>query len=284
MAKKKKPEEPSAGSPLWMATFADLMNLLLCFFVLLFAMSSVEESKFKELAESLSSAFNIFDNAGTSVMEDGELINLGTTQLNELGELVEDMGQASEEPSEDMREIIQALVNETVSEEEAEALYQEVNRESTQDLFNEFSEMVSENNLDGYLTLSIDPNGSRYMDINIDGHLLFDSGKVEIKDENLPIVSKIGDIIREFSGHRIEIIGHTDNVPIKTVRFPSNMELSSARASTIALYLADHKGMDLKYITWSGNAQYNPIASNSTEAGRAKNRRIEIRIYNQINS
>ncbi len=81
------------------------------------------------------------------------------------------------------------------------------------------------------------------------------------------------------------MIGHTDNVPVqKGGKYDSNMELSSARASVAAKYLIDNKGIDPENIEWVGKGEYVPIADNSTELGRTQNRRIEIRVYNSLNS
>ena len=95
MAKNRRQEEAPKGSPAWMATFSDLMNLLLCFFVLLFSMSSVDEAKYEELVVSLSNSFSIFDGGGSAIGE-GVLISSGVSQLNELDDYMNDMGSASE--------------------------------------------------------------------------------------------------------------------------------------------------------------------------------------------
>lgn len=281
MAKKKKQEEASGGAPEWMATFADLMNLLLCFFVLLFAMSSVDESKFSQLADSLSSAFNIFKDSGTSIFVDGDLINLGTAQLNDLGELIMNMGQTSEETGDEIKKLADAIES---GELDAKEVSRELNKELTERMYNEVSEYIENSNLDGYLTYNIDENGSRFVDINIDGSICFDTGSAVLKEEYLPVLSKIGDILNQFNEHMIDIIGHTDSVPISTAKYPSNMELSTARSISVANYLADYKGMDRAMMRWAGRADYDFVDTNSTAEGRARNRRIEIRIYNQVNS
>ena len=95
MARKKKQDAPAPGSPAWMATFSDLMNLLLCFFVLLFAMSSVDTAKFNELAQSFASTFNVFK-AGGAFFGDGNLVANGATQLNNLDEHKATMGETSD--------------------------------------------------------------------------------------------------------------------------------------------------------------------------------------------
>ena len=91
---KRKEEAPPAGSPAWMATFSDLMNLLLCFFVLLFSMSTVDSEKFRQIAESFSQSFSIFD-SGSTAIGDGVLISNGVSQLNELDEFINSTGKTN---------------------------------------------------------------------------------------------------------------------------------------------------------------------------------------------
>ena len=96
MARKQKPAEGGGGSPAWMSTFSDLMNLLLCFFVLLFSMSTVDAEKFEEVVASLQSSFSIFDGGATSIT-DGNLISSGVSQLNELNDYYNNMGMNQDE-------------------------------------------------------------------------------------------------------------------------------------------------------------------------------------------
>ncbi len=95
----KKQEDPPAGSPAWMATFSDLMNLLLCFFVLLFSMSTIDEAKLNELIASMNSSFSIFTAGATSIGE-GILISNGVSQLNDLAEYINSMGAAEDAETE----------------------------------------------------------------------------------------------------------------------------------------------------------------------------------------
>ena len=96
---KRKPEEVKPGAPAWQATFADLMNLLLCFFVLLFSMSTVDAQKFEMIAASFSETFSIFD-AGATAIGDGVLISNGVSQLNELDEYINSTGKTAESDTE----------------------------------------------------------------------------------------------------------------------------------------------------------------------------------------
>lgn len=270
MARKKKQEDSSPGSPLWMSTFSDLMNLLLCFFVLLFAMSSIDEAKFQELANVLASRLNIFSGGSASIGE-GQLISTGASQLNQLDEYVNNMGQSADDTGDNPEDM-----NETIDE---------MNRNETEQMYDDVSSLSSDYNLDDYVEIGMDEAGGRYITIEISGNFLYASGSAELEEEALPIFSRIGDILKNYDGYRIAVIGHTDNVPVQRgSRYDSNMELSSARASVAARYLIDNKGIDPTKIEWTGKGEYDPIADNSTIEGRTKNRRIEIRIYNSLNS
>ena len=268
---RRKPEEAPKGAPEWMTTFSDLMNLLLCFFVLLFSMSTVDADKWEEVVNSMTSSFSLFKGGYTSIGE-GLLISAGTSQLSELGDFYTTMGEQQEET--DGEQIIEATLEEKL---------EEANRQETEGMLDNISEKMEDDELENVIDISIDPEG-KYVELLISGALLFDSGKAELKEECLPVISKLGDILRLYDDYLIEIIGHTDNVPMLSGLYPDNDHLSSARAISAKNYLVNEKGMDVTTMKWSGKGEYEPIASNSTEEGRARNRRVEIRIYNSLNS
>ncbi len=266
MARKKKTEEPGAGSP-WMNTFADLMNLLLCFFVLLFSMSNVDAVKYEQLVASLASNFSIFSGGGSAINE-GKLISSGISQLNNLDEYYNTMGKSGKD-ADDISDAMQELL--------------EQNKEASEAMYENVSDMTDKNSLGNYVELSIDPN-YQFIKISLSGSILFDSGKADIKSEAVPIFSKVGDILQTYKEYHIEIEGHTDNVPIQNSVYKNNNWLSSARALNAATYLMEEKGLDPKTLSWTGRGEYDPVASNATPEGRAKNRRVEIKIYNKINN
>lgn len=281
MAKKKQEEAPK-GSPAWMATFSDLMNLLLCFFVLLFAMSSVDADKWEQVVASFNNAFSIFD-SGSSAIGEGTLVGTGTTQLIELGEYYSSMGSLSDETEGDQEGTGEVGKQDSMEEESLEDQLEKENFKETEAMLDNISEIAESYNVDGQFELSMDSNG-KYIEITVSGALLFESGQATLKEECKPMLSKIGSIIRVYEGHRVEVIGHTDNVPMHSERYENNEILSSARAISTALYLVESKGIDIERLSWTGRGEYDPIDTNSTAEGRAKNRRVEIRIYNSLNS
>ena len=118
--------------------------------------------------------------------------------------------------------------------------------------------------------------------ITLADNILFDSGKAEIKEDACPVLDKIAAVIKEKAPDKnIGIEGHTDNVPIKYSGWKSNRELSTARANNVYHYMVDSAGLNPSYLMTMGYGEFQPVASNDTEAGQAKNRRVEIVILPQ---
>lgn len=277
---RKKPEQSSGGgnSP-WLATFADLMNLLLCFFVMLFAMSEISEEKFNDISISMSNSFSIFDGGG-SALDNGDLISTGISQLNELDEYFSNMGQDDAET--DSSDFPGGSLEKPEVDEDLEVL-EKTRSEVSGKMYDEISDLKDKKNLGDYVELDIDSD-YRFVQLSLKGSVLFDSGKADIKEVAKPILSSIGDILKLYEGNVIEIVGHTDNVPMTSGAFKDNNWLSSARALNAAEYLIKNKGLDPAKIKYSGRGEYEPVASNATVEGRSKNRRIEIKIYNEYSS
>ena len=262
---KRKAEEPPKGAPALQSTFADLMNLLLCFFVMLFAMSDIDKQKFELIAASFTQSFSVFS-GGAQAIGDGLLISNGVSQLNELDEYMTTMGKSADQTTEEKDKI------EEVKEEQLK---------ESENLSELIEEALKEQNMEGMVDVDFT---SQYVSLTLNGALLFDSGSADIKTDSLPILDKIGVILKKYGKSIIEIEGHTDNVPIHTSRFADNNELSSARALSVFKYLIETADLDPAMVKHSGRGEYVPIADNSTEVGRAKNRRVEIKIYHTLST
>jgi chemotaxis protein MotB len=265
MALKKKEEAPK-GSPAWMSTFSDLMNLLLCFFVLLYSMSTVNEEKFQQVIASLSRSMSILPAGGASIGE-GEMISSGVRQLEFLDTYYNEMANSESEEETDDTDIVEAYKEEELSESEemAQQLEEALQGSGLQDL------------------VEVDFN-AEYVQLSLSGALLFESGSSEIPEDAYPIMDKISAILEQYDSNIIDIEGHTDNVPMYSEKYEDNDVLSMYRALTIANYVRDHSTLNPAYVKSSGRGDYVPIADNSTEEGRARNRRVEIKIYNSYNS
>ena len=262
MSRKKKEEEQAPGSPAWMATFSDLMNLLLCFFVILFSMSEIDVDKWQQVAMSFSENFSIFS-GGASAIGDGFLISNGVSQLNELDDYINSTGKTAES---------EEFVNELEEFEEKQLA-------AAEQLAEEIEEAVEESQFADEIDVDFT---AQYVSLTLNGALLFDSGSAELKEEAKPLMDKIGQLLARYAQSTIEIEGHTDNVPIHNARFADNNELSSFRALSVFNYFMETTFLDPATIKHSGRGEYLPVADNATPEGRAQNRRVEIKIYHSL--
>ena len=250
-----------------MNTFADLMNLLLCFFVMLFSMSSVNEEKFEKVIASFQSTFSILPGGGASIGE-GELISSGISQLENFDSYYnQQLSSQSDGQTEEEKDITEA--------------YEQQELEESEDMAQQLENALSQYGIQD--DVEVDFN-AEYVTLNMNGALLFDSASAELRDEAYPLVNKLGKILVTYDNNIIEVEGHTDNVPIHSSKYEDNNVLSMYRALAVANYLRDTTTLDPAYIKSSGRGEYVPIADNATPEGRARNRRVEIKVYNSYNS
>lgn len=265
---KKKPEEAPKGSPAWMATFSDLMNLLLCFFVLLFSMSSIDAQKFEQVVASFNQTFSVL-NGGATAIGDGILISNGVSQLNELDEYINSTGKMDEGK----------IVDDDLAA--AQEKMEEAQMEESEQLAEQIQEAVDEKDLGSEIDIEFT---SQYVQLTLKGALLFDSGSTLLKEEAKPVLDQVGLVLERYAGGTIEIEGHTDNVPMSGAKYSNNDELSSGRALSVFDYLLSVTNLDPANIKHAGRGEYVPVADNSTPEGRTRNRRVEIKIYNSLSS
>ncbi len=304
---KRREKPPEEGSPAWMATFSDLMNLLLCFFVLLFASSNMDEEKIRRIMASFNQAsFSIIESGSVSLIE-GQIVSGGVTQLPGIESILEYIGVSSEvegnnqdlsatgsvnengenDLSETDKEIAENLEsnNQTeeteISEQELKEEFEEQGLKQSEEMYDEISEMTESYKIDDRIVMDYN---SQYVSLDLNGAVLFDAGKAEIRDDVKVFMQKIATIMSRYKECVIEIEGHTDNVPISTANFESNRYLSTARANEVYEYVMEQANLIDSNIKIAGYGESRPVASNETEEGRAKNRRVSIKIYNRLNS
>ena len=301
MAKQKKPEEAPPGAPAWMATFSDLMNLLLCFFVLLFSMSSTDTEKFQEVIASIQSSFSIFSSGGTSIGE-GQMISSGISQLEMFDDYFNSVHDGDDEKYEkegasDSQSEGEATGNgETteegqateegdtgadVSVEEAKEALEAAGASESESIAESIEEKLAAYGLQDQVEVDFNAN---YVMITINGALLFNSGKATLTEDALGIVDNLSAILAEYDHNIIEVEGHTDNVPMSSGTYENNNVLSMYRALYVADRIRSKTNINPAYIKSAGRGEYVPIADNSTAEGRARNRRVEIKIYNSYTS
>lgn len=267
---KKQEEEVKQGLPAWMGTYGDMVTLLLCFFVLLFSMSSVDVRKFKEAISSFNNQIDIMP--GGEAISDGERINNGATQLADIEILIDKALEQGTPETEDQTEDNK----EELTEEEIKQAQLEEAKEVAENVKQYMQERGIEEDIEIKYSLN-------YVKITLPGEALFDSGRAELKPEAFEVLAAIGEKMdtREFKDFSMQIEGHTDNVPINTAFFPSNWELSAARAIAVGRNIMDEQGIDPRKIVCAGYGEYVPIDTNETAEGRAKNRRVEVKIVLQ---
>lgn len=284
------------GIPAWVMTFADLMSLLLAFFVLLFSFSEMDKNVYKELAGSLKDAFGV--QREIKVKETPRGINIIAREFspgrpkptvhNEVRQMTTDESKmfavftdASKEGQEN-----QSMKSENVDEKSFNAMREESESAGNTQLSEEDLAMINRIKQDSEaLRKALDEEieqGLIDMEVTDQRIILmvrekgsFPSGSADIIEPFKDIVSKISDVFSEFDG-TIIVSGHTDNIPIKTYRFRSNWELSSSRAVSVIHELVKDRILKTKQFEVAAYADTQPIDTNATAIGRAKNRRVEI--------
>jgi chemotaxis protein MotB len=223
-------EDKPAGAPGWMTTFADLMSLLLTFFVLLLSFSNTEVVKFRELAGSMREAFGLKSELALSDMPSGESI---------LPEHDAKEGEGEGPQVDELEQELRDAMAETQTPGEALKRLE-----------------------DGTIVLQLE------------GDLMFGSGDARLNPRALPVLSIIAGKLRATE-YSLDIVGHTDDVPIATAVYPSNWELSAARAGQAVRYLTE-QGVEPRRLRAIGQADTVPVAANDGPKNRAANRRVEL--------
>ncbi len=242
-AKIKKLEvEVSEGAPAWVVTFGDLMSLLLCFFVLLLSFSEMDKAVYKQVAGSLRQAFGVQRKVKT--MDPAKGIKMISKDFDQ--ELIATRRR---------EEFVATQEKKTIGEELKKAV-----------------DTLSK----GMKNLIQVEVGDKEITVRLMGETTFDSGKVDIKQQMKPLLKKIGSVLKKTRGN-ITVTGHTDNVPLRSNWiYKSNLELSIARAASVAEFMLHKTHIKPSRISAMGYGEYRPQESNATTEGRRKNRRVEI--------
>ena len=268
-------EEESAER--WLLTYADMITLLMALFMVLFSISSVNISKYQTLQKSLKAAFsgNILP-GGKAISQQGSTANSShvpaTYELQAL-EPVTTMGAS-------------ALQNSTArgsGNQSTAAVAQQAAAQHESAVFarikTELDTYARQHGFAKNVQTSIEPKGLVIRVLTDD--LLFESGQATLEGRSHALLGKIGELLNVDETHPIDVEGNTDDVPIHGGLYPSNWELSTARASTVVRFLTE-RAVSPARLTATGYAEQHPVDSNATPAGRARNRRVEIvmkRIY-----
>ena len=263
------------GLPAWLATFGDLMSLLMCFFVLLLSFSEMDVLKFKQLAGSMREAFGVQNQIkvedipkGTSII--AQEFSPGRpepTPLNEVRQMTvnNDMNTLDIRSKEGESD----SPDKEAGQEEQEK--QEQEQQAKEDAV-EFAAALAQEIGEG--SVEVETDGKKII-IRIKEKGSFDSGSAELKFESIPVLAKIRDVLLGVQGN-VAIEGHSDNIPYAGREFESNWDLSVARALAVAHELYGDPRIDQSRFRVIGYADTKPLVPNTNRANRIKNRRVEI--------
>lgn len=244
----RRPPQESDDQDRWLVSYADFITLLFAFFVVMYAISSVNEGKYRVLADSLTSAFKTTPRSMEPVQV-GQHASVSSAQT-----------------------ATQAVIRTTQTGDASLLRLQELARNKA---MSQISKQVNE-----ALKPLIDTGvvkvkqDSLWVEIDIKSNILFGSGDAIIQQQAVPALSRLAKVLEQFPND-IQVEGYTDNVPISTGVFPSNWELSAARAANVVHLFMNH-GVTPGRMAAVGFGEYRPIADNRTESGRNINRRVAI--------
>lgn len=248
MARRSKKQEVPENHERWLITYADLITLLLIFFVIMYAMSKIDVDKYAVLAQALNFEFRKAD----SVMQQGTSV-IGKVDRGEAQE-----GKTTKKPSEIEAEEQQKKAQQ---EKELEQLLQKINQ------------YIVDNKLESQVKAENTPKG---VAVTLNDLFLFDLGKADLKPAAYPILDKLSSLFLEIHS-KVSIEGHTDNIPLNAGSvYRDNWGLSQARSLSVLRYFIYNAKVDQKNLISTAYADTMPVVDNSTEANRAKNRRVEI--------
>ena len=264
-------EQPS-GSPAWMATFADLMSLLMCFFVLLLSYSEMDVLKFKQIAGSMKMAFGVQNQIelqdipkGTSII--AQEFSPGEPTPSPINTITQHTIAATEQslkvtPGDQDASGLKRKAQEEAAKREQEAQLKRINQQLAKYIEDGALETEA---LGQQIIIRIKENGA------------FASGSPYLQAKFKPVVMKIAETIEAIPGH-ISISGHTDNLGVASDMYASNFDLSAQRALAVAHQMAKSDTFDSSRTSVTGHGSNRPLVPNSTKVNRRKNRRVEIAI------
>ena len=260
----------------WLLTYADMITLLMALFMVLFSISSVNISKYRTLQMALKAAFSgdILP-GGKSIEQPGASANSSraptTIDTPAIVRLTPNVTSELEHVAGGQSGSAQASAQSAAASVQVSAAQQE--QASFEALQRELKEYAAKHGFAKSVNVTIEQRGLAIRVLT--DSLLFTSGSATLESQGQPLLTEIAALLNVDHVHPIAVEGNTDNVPITGGQFPSNWELSTARASSVVRFLIS-KGVDSQRLSAVGYAEQHPIATNSTPAGRALNRRVEI--------
>ncbi len=250
MSRRKRRQEEPENTDRWLVSYADFITLLFAFFVVMYSMSSINEGKYRVLSDTMEEAFKTPPKSPDPIQIGKERKTLKTveTTINEISLIgvkpsITPRAQQMEHIAEDLQRNLAPLVDKKLIKITRDKLW---------------------------------------VKVEMNNRILFASGNAHLTERGYPILEELAEVVRNLPNH-IDVEGHTDNRPIRTSTYPSNWELSAARAASV-VHLFTRNGVDPKRLSAIGYGQYRPVASNSSAKGRRRNRRVVVVILADKNA
>lgn len=261
------------GLPPWLATFADLMSLLMCFFVLLLSFAQIDAVRFKKMAESMKDAFGVQrEIPAPEIVKGVSVIKQEWSPSVAEQAVITEIRQETQETEQEYIKMNSGEGEGGIDQQQAMEMAQQVIEQELSEQFAELQEALREQIEEGQI--SVEREQSKII-IRIQEKGSFASGSARLDPGFHQVMDRIAEVLATKPG-RILVAGHTDNIPISTGRFRSNWELSSARAVTVLHSLLRNKEISADRVVVQGFADTKPQQANDTPQGRAKNRRVEL--------
>ncbi|PAJ73071.1 flagellar motor protein MotB [Pseudoalteromonas sp. NBT06-2] len=284
---------PPVGLPAWMGTFADLMSLLMCFFVLLLAMSEMDVLKFKQIAGSMKFAFGVQNKLevkdipkGTSVIAQEftpgkpeptpiETIQQQTTEMTQQMLEFQAGDEASAGGRQEQRGNKRGGESQSTAKQESAAKAEKTaDQEQVNELVKKIAQQLEQQIIDG--AIELESLGQQII-IRIRENGSFPSGSAFLQPQFKPIIQQIADLLKDVPGE-IEVSGHTDDYQVSNELYFNNWDLSAKRAVAVASEMQKVRGFDKNRMMVIGHAETRPLVPNSDLESRKRNRRVEISI------
>lgn len=265
MRRERQDHDDEANHDRWLVSYADFITLMFAFFVVMYSISSVSEGKYRVLSDALTEAFDKTQEIGTAVPTPIDLPIEQRLPHEQVG-----FESKRQQPADEKGEQIA-----TASEQGKYLAESDIGKDRVRKSLGEIADDIRYEVypfIDEKL-ISVTDNDNE-IEVEIKSKLLFPSGDARLVSKAIPVLSNLATIFSTF-GNPIHVKGYTDNQPIKTSTFPSNWELSAARAASV-VHLFMRKGIEPKRMSAIGLAEFHPIADNHTVAGRQENRRVVI--------
>ena len=237
--RRKKKEEEADDSEAWLRTYGDMITLLLCFFVLLFAFSTIDDATFDQIMISLHESFSGVLPEGRTMVPPEDRIDIGKD------EVPDDPDFEQQQEIEEMRELQRQL-----------------------------EEYIEERDLENVMSIIMDERG---LMLRFQDKILFDTARAELRDEAENILSEISVFLNQVD-NEITIEGHTDDRPMRGPQFDSNWELSTGRATSVLRFLAEENDIEPHRLSAIGYGEYRPLVPNDSPDNMQLNRRVDMTI------